>query len=83
MRKIKGMEIIDKKILEIWIFFVRLFFFLVIWEDVIVFVIGNVRKCKLDYLFNFVIFVMLFLVVMLYVRNNENVLFIERKFFFL
>lgn len=64
MRKIKGMEIIDKKILEIWIFLVRLFFFLVIWEYVIVFVIGNVRKCKLDYLFNFVIFVMLFFIMM-------------------
>ena len=58
-RKIKGMEITDKKISEIWIFLVRLSSFLAIREDAIVFATGNVRKRKLDYLLNFPIFSML------------------------
>lgn len=58
-RKIKGMEITDKKISEIWIFLVRLSSFLAIREHAIVFATGNVRKRKLDYLLNFAIFAML------------------------
>lgn len=76
------MEITDKKISEIWIFLVRPSSFLAIREDAIVFATGNVRKRKLDYLLNFAIFAMLSSAVMLHARNNENVLLIERTFFF-